>query len=207
MGIVLGILGFLAALITVILLLPVRIILKNDAQNALILRYKFLFKTFGENPNPDDPIVKLLKSATGADRLEGKAVQQSIRDSGLKQAVADTFATLADLLKEIVNLLKVCQVTRLNVTIRCAGEDAAEAAIHYGRCCAATYTLLDVLGQFVKLRKRRCHIDIGCDFDAAQSFFRYDVVLSIRVWRLLVALWNVAMQEARRMDAQKHQPK
>ena len=58
MWIVLGIIGFLALLITVILLLPVKIILRNDDKEALILRYRFLGKTFGEDPNPDDPIVK-----------------------------------------------------------------------------------------------------------------------------------------------------
>ena len=198
MWIVLGILVFLAAVITVILLLPVRIILKNDANNGLILRYQFLFKTFGEDPDPDDPIVNLLKSATGADRLDRKAVQESLHTGGLKQTVAETFTTLAALLKEIVSLLKVCSVKRLNVTIRCAGEDAADTAIQYGRCCAAAYTLLDVLRQFVKLRRRRCHIDIGCDYAADSSLFRYDVVLSIRVFRLLAALWRVAMEEAGR---------
>lgn len=199
MWIILGILGFLAVLITVILLLPVRIILKNSENEPLILRYKFLFKTFGEDPNPDDPVVKMLKSATGADRLDRKAVQQSIESHGLKKAVSQTFTTLAALVKEIVNLLKVCRITKLHVTIRSAGEDASEAAIHYGQCCAATYTLLDILGHYTKLRKRRCKIDIGCDFDADKSFFRYDVVLTVRVWRVLKALWKVAMDEARRM--------
>lgn len=208
MWIILGIIGFLAVLITVILLLPVKIILKNDAQNALLLRFQFLFKTFGEDPDPkpqsnsDNPIVKLLKSATGADRLDRKAVEQSIQNAGLTKAVAETFSTLASLLKEVVNLLKVCKITKLHVKIRCAGTDAAEAAIHYGQCCAAAYTLLDVLGQFTKLRKRSCNIDIGCDFASDHSVFRYDVVLTIRIWRLLKALWKVVMQEAKRTGAQ-----
>ena len=61
MWIVLIVIACLALLITVICLLPVKVLLKNDAQNPLILRYKFLGKTFGENPDPNDPIIKTLK--------------------------------------------------------------------------------------------------------------------------------------------------
>ena len=52
MWIAIGIAGFIAVLITVILLLPVKVIIKNDENNELILRYRFLFKTYGENPDP-----------------------------------------------------------------------------------------------------------------------------------------------------------
>lgn len=207
MWILLGILAFLAALITVIVLLPVKIILKNDAENALILRYKFLFRTFGKDPDPDDPIVKALLSATGVDRLKTTAIRKELRDDGLKKTVSATFSMLADLLKEVVSLLKFCTVTRLHILIRCGGEDVDDAAIHYGQCCAATYSLLNVLRSFVKLRKRGCNIDLGCNF-FGRSVFRYEVVLSIRLGRILGGLWRVAMAEVKRTDGGKRsQPK
>lgn len=203
MWIVLGILAFLATLITVILLLPVKIILKNDEQNELILRYKYLFKTFGENPDPDDPIVKALLSATGVERLQTKNVQKNIQTEGLKSTISASFSMLIDLLKEVVALLKRCTVTRLHITIRASGEDVDDAAIHYGQCCAATYSLLNVLRSFLKVRKRGCNIDLGCNF-FEKSVFRYEVVLSIRAARVLGGLWRVAMAEAKRMDAKKN---
>ena len=203
MWIVLGILAFLATLITVILLLPVKIILKNDEQNELILRYKYLFKTFGENPDPDDPIVKALLSATGVERLQTKNVQKNIQTEGLKSTISSSFSMLIDLMKEVVSLLKRCTVTRLHITIRASGEDVDDAAIHYGQCCAATYSLLNVLRSFLKVRKRGCNIDLGCNF-FEKSVFRYEVVLSIRAARVLGGLWRVAMAEAKRMDAKKN---
>ena len=203
MWIVLGILAFLATLITVILLLPVKIILKNDEQNELILRYKYLFKTFGENPDPDDPIVKALLSATGVERLQTKNVQKNIQTEGLKRTISASFSMLIDLLKEVVALLKRCTITRLHITIRASGEDVDDAAIHYGQCCAATYSLLNVLRSFLKVRKRGCNIDLGCNF-FEKSVFRYEVVLSIRAARVLGGLWRVAMAEAKRMDAKKN---
>ena len=57
MWIFLGILLFIATLITVILLLPVYIIIKSDENGELVLLYKFVGKTFGEEPDPKNPIV------------------------------------------------------------------------------------------------------------------------------------------------------
>ena len=202
MWIVLAILLFVALLITVILLLPVKIIVKNDEQNELILRYKFLFKTFGEDPDPNDPIVKMLKTAVGADRLEGKNVQANIQKDGLQAAVSDSFQTLTQLVKEALSLLQYATITRLHIYLRCADQDADDAAIQYGWCCAAASTLLNLLQGYLKLRKRGCKIDIGCDFEASQAVFRYDVMLSLRFGRILAAFWRVALREAKRMTPQ-----
>jgi len=202
MWIALGIVGGLAALITILLLLPVKVILKNDAQNTLIFRYKYLFKTFGEDPDPNDPIVKALKSATGVDRLNKTAVKENISAEGLLKAVKDSFVMIVDLLKEVVRLLGRCKVTRLNVTIRCTGDGADEAAIHYGECCAAAYSLLNLLQGYVKVRQKGCNVDIACDFMGDKPVFRYDVLLKIRASRVLGALWRVAWAEAKRQNPQ-----
>ena len=77
MWIALGIVGGLAALITVILLLPVKVIIRNDEQNELILRYKFLFKTYGEDPDPNDPIIKALKEASGVNRFQKRELKET----------------------------------------------------------------------------------------------------------------------------------
>jgi hypothetical protein len=198
MWIILGIIGFIALLICVILCLPVKIILKNDENNALILRYKFLFKTFGEDPDPNDPIVKMLKTAVGADRLDSKSVKSNIQKDGLQSAVTDSFQTLIQLLKEALNLLQFGKITRLHIQIRCAHEDADEAAVQYGWCCAAVSAALNILRGFLTIGKRGQNIDIGCDFAASQSLFRYDVVLSIRFSRILSAFWRIALAEAKR---------
>ena len=198
MWIALLILALLSIIITIILLLPVKVIVKNDEQNVLILRYKLLFKTFGENPNPNDPIVKTLKKAGGVERLESATLQQSIRTDGLQKAVSDSYSSLVVLLKELVVLLKNCTVTQLNINIRCADEDPAQAAISYGIYNAATNTLLSVLDAFLRIRKRNCNIQISCDFHEHNTVFRYDVVLAVPFIRVLAAFWRAALAEARR---------
>lgn len=197
MMIFLGILGFLALLITVILLLPVKVIIKNDADNVLILRYRFLFKTFGEDPDPNDPIIRTLKTATGTDRLE-KAFQEK---QGITKTVTENYDMLKELIKELLTLLKRGTVTRLRIYIRCGGDGADETAIRYGLCCAATYGFLEALRNFVRIRKRGQRIDIVSDFQEEILVFRYDVVVTLRVFRVLAALWRVVWAETKRANA------
>ena len=207
MWIALAVVGFVAILIAVIWLLPVKIIIENDEQNQLLLRYKFLFKTYGENPNPNDPIVRTLKTATGVSRLEGKAVQKNIHKDGLKKTVTESFTMLVDLFEEVIAILKYCKITAFRVDILCIGEDAAEAAIRYGQYSAVVYGLLSALQNLTKIRKRGCKINIACNFFDQEPIFRYHVVLSVSLGRVIMALWKVAQAEAKRMEAQKGKPR
>lgn len=200
MWIALGIVGFLAGLITVILLLPVRVILRNDEHNELILRYKFLGKLYGEDPDPNAPIIKALKTASGVERLERAKLKKTVQDEGLGKTVSDSYEIVVDLLKELLMLLRRCVVTKLHVKIRCVGEEADEAAIHYGLCCTATYSLLNIIHSLARVRKRGRRIDIGCDFCASEGVFRYYVELTARVGPVLAALWRVVIAEAKRGD-------
>ena len=207
MWIVLSILALLAVIITVILLLPVKVIIKNDDNDILILRYRLLFKTYGEDPDPNDPIVKALKRAGGIDRLEKTAVQENIQADGLQKTIRESYSLIVDLLKELLALLKNGTVTKLNIRIQSAGEDPADAAINYGIYQAATHTLVAVLREFVKIRKRGCKIDIGCNFYEQKTLFRYHLVLNIPFFRVLAAFWRAALAEAKRTADEANQPK
>ena len=202
MWIVLCILGFLAALIAAFLLLPIKLIIKNDEQNQFSLGLKFLFLTFGDqskskNKESNKSIAKAFLSATGIERLQTKNVQKNIENDGLKKTVSASFAMLTELLREIASLLRRCTVSRLHIKIRASGDDVDDAAIHYGQCCAATYSLLNILRSFLKVRKRGYNIDLGCNF-FEKSVFHYEVVLSFRVFRVLGSLWRIALAETHR---------
>lgn len=207
MWIALIVLAAIAALIAVIWSLPVRVLIYNDDRNDLNLRYKFLFKTFGEDPNPDDPIVKMLKTISGVDRLKKNTIKESIQSDGLQNAVTESYGIVIDLLREILSLLRYGTITRLHVKIRCTGEDASRAAIHYGQCCAATSALLNVLHGLVKVRKRGRRIDVGCDYFSNKPVFRYDIVLNLRFGRVLSGFWRVAMAEVKRTRKEETQEK
>lgn len=206
MWIFLGILGFLAALITAILMLPVKVIIKSDENNELYLRYKFLGKTYGEDPDPNDPILVMLKKAGGVTRLEKKSLQASVKSGGLQKTVRDSFQLILDLLKELLGLLQYATATRLHVTIRSGGEDAAETAIRYGQYCALAHGFLNVAQGFVKIRKKGCKLDIGCNF-FGEDVFTYDILLVVRFNHVLAGFWRAVLAEAKRMAPPPSQPK
>ncbi len=199
MWIFLGITGALAAIITFIAMLRVYIIVKSDDQGELMLRYKILWKTFGEDPDPNDPVVKALKKATGIENLERVNVQKDIQRSGLQTAISQTVEILVALFKEVLNILQYCTATKFEVHALCTSEDAAEAAITYGETCALVYPLLGMLENALKkVRPRGKNIDIRCSFDGEKEPVRYNFTVYLRMRHVLAALWRVSLAEARR---------
>lgn len=208
MWIFLGILGFIAVIITVILLLPVYIIIKNDENGNPIIRYKFLFKTYGENPDPNNPLLKAVKKLAGIDNLSKKQLQHDIARRGVRNTLSQTFDILIDLLHEILGLLKYCTATKLKLEVVCASEDAADAAIGYGQCCAIAYPLIGLVESALKKTCRRGRkINIRCDFNEKEDYANYNFTVYIRIYHLIAALFRVSVAEAKRqIEKQKHNP-
>ena len=88
--IILGILGFLALLITVICLLPVYVYVYYDKENSLYYRYRLLWMVFGEVPNPNNPILRLVKDLSGLSRFDSvKSLKKSVSSLGVGTLQAD----------------------------------------------------------------------------------------------------------------------
>lgn len=198
MWIFLGIVAFLAAVIAVILSLPVYVIVKSDENGELVLLYKFLGKLYGENPDPNNPILKQIKKSSGVARIEKQGFQKSLAESGFFATMVDTCRILADLLIEIGHILKYCTAKRFEIEAVCAEENAAETAIRYGQYCAAIYPLAGALSANMKVRKKARRIDIRCDFTGGKPSFRYDFLIMVRLRHALAALWRVSLKEAER---------
>lgn len=200
MRIFLGILAFIILLVTVILLLPVYIIIKTDKNGEMIFRYKILFKTFGEDPDPDNPIVNTLKEISGVTRLDKEKLKESVKKGNLLETLNDSFALILGLLKRLLGLLKFCTVKVLRVKIVCAESDAAQTAIDYGRCYAAISPLVSFLHSKMKIRKKGEDINITCNFETRESSYDFEAVLVVRVFRILVALFHAAFDEVKRVS-------
>ena len=197
MWIAIGIILFLAVVVTVILLLPVYIIIKNDGDSEMQLLFRFLFKTYGEHPDPNNPILKMLKSATGLDKLSVKTIKGGIKTGGLNVTLDQTVRVLFSLLKEIGDLLKYCVAKKMYVHVISSGDDPGDAAINHGICCSFVYPVLSYLKSNLKrVSKRGEHIKLECDFNGNEDSFNYHLVLRLRVGRILVGLWHVVMREA-----------
>ena len=202
MWIALAIIAFLAVLITVILLLPVDVIIKNDENNELILRYKLLGKVYGENPNPNDPIVKALNNASGIHRLDTKQLKENAQTKPLKEAVSDSLDLIWDLLKELASLLKYGTAKKFHIHIHCTGDDPADNAFLCGKYYAISYGLLHMLRPIIRIPKRACQIQIDSGDLTEKEIFRYDVLLRVHLRYVLAAFWRLAYTEAQRVGAQ-----
>ncbi len=201
MWIFLGILAFLLILITVILLLPIHVILKTDEHGDWLFRYTLLWKTFGEDPDPNNPITKLLKKITGFSRLETDTLKKRAAED-LLATVNESVAVVIDLLGHVLGLLKVGVLKVFHVTIVCATGDAAETAIRYGACYAAISPLLALLHSHVRIKRSGERICITPDFTAEHDEYACELVISIRVFRALVALYRASLDEKTRAAAE-----
>lgn len=204
MWIFLGIVAFLALLITAILLLPIDIIIKNDDDDNLILLYKILFKTFGENPDPNNILVKTIKETSGISKIEKDGLKKNVAESGFWSTVSYTARILLSLLQEIVNVLKYCKLKKLNIKAVCAGEDAAETAVDYGKCCAIIYPIAGFLSSNMKVKRKAQKIDIKCDYTNGENIFKYDILIMIRMYHAIAALFRIALKEAKRTAEQQN---
>jgi hypothetical protein len=198
MWIAIGIILFLAVLVIAVLLLPIYVIIKNDGESELKIRFRFLFKTYGDKSNPDNPLLKALKSAIGIDKLSVKTVKSGIKKGGLEVTLEQTVRVLLSLLKETGDLLSHSVCKKLYVHVISAGDDPADAAINYGICCSFVYPLVGFLKSNLKrVSKRGEDVRIECDFSGGEDSFDYHLVLRVRVLRIVAGLWHIIMREAK----------
>ena len=200
MWIFLSILLFLILLITVILLLPISIIIKTDQNDELILRYRFLFKTYGEDPDPNNPIIKTLKEASGISRLEKENLKDKAKKTSYLATLSESFALITALLKRLLGLLNHCNLKVLKLHLICAEADAAKTAIDYGRVCALAYPFLGFIHSNIRVRKRGEDINIACDYESKKGSYSFEAVLVIRFFRVLGAFFRAAYDEAKRIN-------
>lgn len=198
---ILKILGILLAvvilLVAVILSLPIDIIIRNDKEKGAQVLFRILGQVFGEHPDPNNPIARALKNIVGVSHLESKErLQSTVQDSGIAATIAGTVFTLKLLLDRIFWLLPRAKVKKLHIVSVSAGEDAADAALHYGASCAVLYPLVSYLQTLTRVRKKAVNTNITCDFETAESTFELDIEISISVLLALRALWHIAKEQA-----------
>lgn len=179
------VLAVIVLVVAVILMLPVDLLFQADGTNGFRILYRFLGKVYGENPDPNNPVVKGLKKTLGISHLGSvKEIQKTVERHGAEVTLRETVDTLILLIDRVIWLLKYCRVPKCHITAVSGGEDAA---MEYGVTCAVVYPLVGYLEEKTWLRKRGLKVDLRCDYSLADSVFEMDVAVRVRIFPVLRA--------------------
>lgn len=90
--------------------------------------------------------------------------------------------------KPVKRLISHIRINNLYIDITASGDDAAKAALNYGKINIAVHNLLAFLYQFVRLKVKEINID--CDFESGKTDFMLYCKVKMRISTALgCAIW------------------
>lgn len=204
------ILGILALLV-LLLVLPLRIYLKYDADGGLRYRVKYLFLTLADSEVPEKPEQPVKKAAEAEKKRSGSGMaakllsflgledvssaanaKKALNEKGLAEMIRGVFGAVKALFSRISRLMCHGEFRRFDLRIVVGDTDCANAAMSYGELCAAVYPLLAFLESKLKFRRR--NVDLRCDFSAESTEAVFDGQLNYRPVYLLGFLLGLVGQ-------------
>lgn len=167
----------------------------------------FPFKKKKEQP-PPDPEKEAAKAEKKAKKQAAKdakkqAEQEEIAAANKKRLLAEKIqrtiqktADTSDLISNILSavprplqkLLQAVTLDKVETDLRIGGEDAADAAILYGRMQLAVQNLLAGLGRWIHVKRK--NVAISCDFTRDNTLWNVRFRLKVRIGTVLLAgIW------------------
>ena len=196
-----SVLGAIALIILIILFLPVFMRIENLSGKEANLYFKILWFKFGEEKNPDSKIVKAAEKVVGLSKFRDlESIQKTVKEGSLSESIKEFSGVIISLFKHLLGLLKNCTVNRIYLKAKNGGDDAAEAAISYGAVCAVVYTLVGYIEGVAKVKKKAVKLDLSCDYTKNDSEFYYDILVSVRVYKVIGALFKIAKENVERQN-------
>ncbi len=176
----------LLLLIILLLLMPVSVRISYEQTGGFCLRvYAWFIRVFRRRLNEE-----------GKPKKKEKPKKKKAAASQEKKPFLDTLSETLTLVKNLLDslrwLLERATLSRLRVTVLCAGEDAAATAQQYGAVCALVYPFTAWLQNKMKINDRRTDLRLGCAFDRTEPELALDLQLSLTVALGLFALLHFA---------------
>ncbi len=113
--------------------------------------------------------------------------KKALEEKGLEQTLADLSVALRNLFDHLGKFLSTGVFKRFTLRVAVGDEDAAEAAMSYGKLCGIIYPTVTWLDSVMHFRRRT--VDIRCDFQRKSTAVIFDGQLNYRLWHILVFLW------------------
>lgn len=191
--IVLKIFGIILAVILLIvaiaLCLPVGVLISVDDKNGFKFLYRFLGKLYGEEPDPNNVIIKGVKKAVGISHLESvKTIRTTMENRGTAVTVKETADVLLAILNRVVWILKYCKIKKFDIVSVSAGDDAA---IDYGIACAVIYPIVGYVKSNFKVNERKMNVNITCDYLNDDSSYSVYLELRVKTFHIIRALFYI----------------
>lgn len=167
--------GIVFAILLALSLIRIRILFEYDAAGARA-SIKILFFTVARFPTRKEEQAETMPKPPSAEPGEQK------RSRGPLERLEEIFDLLLDAFGRFMRMLRI---DLLDVDF-VAGkrEDAAAAALLYGKAWAVQGIILGILENNMTIRKKR--IDIGVDYSADSSQIRCTIMTSVMIGRLMI---------------------
>lgn len=205
------VLGFLAALIFIVLILPVSASITSSDTKKTEFKIKILFftvfsslksekkkksdssekeqKSSEKEQNSDK--YKRIKHVLGIDRFDSfEKLYNNVKKGGIDGTFSKTLGIIKFVLKQLKEVLNHIKLKKLNITYISGGDSASSAAFGYGIACSAVFPVSGYI-QAVTNGKDNVLLDVKCDFDADKPRFNIEAKASIKAYFLLKTAINL----------------
>lgn len=122
--------------------------------------------------------------------------KEAFDQKGLLQMLGDIATAVGKIFARIGKLLGRGVFRRFDLQILVGDEDAADAAIAYGRYCGIIYPIITLLDSAMTFRNRS--VDIRCDFEEESTIVRFDGQLNFRPWHFVLFLGGLVINYLKR---------
>ncbi|MBQ4369461.1 MAG: DUF2953 domain-containing protein [Oscillospiraceae bacterium] len=132
------------------------------------------------------------KEKSRSEKSEAKKKKRKEQHKAEKPKKGGSAVKLKQLLPDILNSLgklrRRLEVSYLDLEYTAAADDAAQAAIRYGRAHAVIGAAMPAVENVLNIKKRR--FDINVSFTETESKIRFHTKLSIRIYQLLAVAFS-----------------
>lgn len=149
------------------------------------IKAKYLFVTLFNAPTPEaeagekeeEPPVE--EEAEKAGAVEAGRIKTLLKKQGLAGFLS-FISELAGIVKDsAITIIKHVKIKKFDLYLCIGGEDAAEAAVLYGRACAVVYSAYGMIFSYLKCRKKKALVNLN--YKQPQSTVEFTCKIQVRL--------------------------
>ena len=209
-------------LIGLILALPLQICLHYTPDDGFQFKLKFAWislvdsaKEKPEQPEPEQKEEKPKEKKEKTKKKKGSSaangllnflglgdiagianVKKALDQKGLLQMLSDLSDAVGKIFARIGKLMARGVFKHFTLRVLVGDEDAADAAINFGRYCGIIYPTVTLLDSAMTFRRRT--VDLRCDFEKESTSVMFDGQLQYRPWHFVLFLGGLFMNYLKR---------